>query len=386
MDQSVPASNHKVPYTTIRAIAPHPNADRLEVAVVYGFQVVVQKGKYQVGDKVLYCPIDSILPGWLEEKIFPPDSKIKLNKRRVRQIRIRGLASQGMLINLDDTSPIWYKVGFPENWKIESDLADALGITKYEPPEVGPARTPGGPRKVKKDENPFFHKYNGLDNIKWYPDKFKPEEQVVLQEKIHGTNARAACMPYVANTLWRKVKKYFGFAPAYEFCYGSNNVQLQNKDGHTGFYGEDVYGRMFKKIGVEDVLKPGETIFGEIYGDGIQKNYTYGCMPGEHKFVLFDVKVLLENGDQKWLSPDEVKAFAWERGFDMVPEVYRGPFISLDFVKAYTLGNSVLCPDQKVREGVVVKSLDNYDEFGNKRALKVISEVYLDDPTNTDNH
>lgn len=387
MDQKE-ANNHRVPYTTIRAIAPHPNADRLEVAVIYGFQVVVQKDKYKVGDEVIYCPIDSILPGWLEETLFPPDSKIKLNKRRVRQIRIRGLASQGMIIPLEAVA---YHLGIDSlrrvgTYEADQDLAADLGIVKYEPPEVGPSHTPGGPRKVKKDENPFFHKYNGLDNIKWYPDKFKPEENIVLQEKIHGTNSRAACMPYVANTLWKKFKKLVGLAPTHEFCYGSNNVQLQNKDGHTGYYGEDVYGRVFDKLNVQSKIKPGETIFGEIYGHGIQKNYDYGCMPGEHKFVLFDVKVLLESGDQKWLSPDEVIAFAKERGFDMVPEVYRGPFISLDFVKAHTNGASVLCPSQKVREGVVVKSTDNYDEFGNKRALKVISEAYLDDPTNTDNH
>jgi len=45
-----------------------------------------------------------------------------------------------------------------------------------------------------------------------------------------------------------------------------------------------------------------------------------------------------------------------------------------------------LAPSQKVREGVVVKSLDNYsDERGSKKALKVISEAYLD-ADNTDFH
>ncbi len=383
MDQSAAANNHKVPLTQIREILPHNNAERLEIAVVYGFQVVVQKGKYKVGNPILYVPIDSILPCKLQDVLFPPDSKIKLHKSRVRRIRIRGLASQGMLVGGDE---LFQAYGWVPG-TLEEDYAEKLGITKYEPPEVnkGPAGTPGG-RKVKRYENPFFHKYNGLDNIKWYPDKFKPEEIVVLQEKIHGTNSRASLLPFATNTLWRKLLKLLRLAPVNEFCYGSNNVQLQNKSGYVGFYGSDVYGMMFNKLDVQSKLKVGETIFGEIYGSGIQGKYTYGCIPGEHKFALFDVKVLLENGDQKWLSPDEVKAFAAERGFDMVPEIYRGPFVSLDFVKQYTIGSSVLAPSQKVREGVVVKALVNYDEFGNKRALKVISEKYLDDPTNTDNH
>src|SRR5574338_661405 len=102
MEINMSETTFKVPYTTILEIMPHANADRLELARVYGFQVVVQKDKYKVGDKVVYCPIDAILPQNLEDNLFPPDSKIKLNNHRVRQIRIRKLASQGMLINTED--------------------------------------------------------------------------------------------------------------------------------------------------------------------------------------------------------------------------------------------------------------------------------------------
>src|SRR5271166_1293205 len=61
-------STYKVPLTTIVNITPHTGADRLEMAWVYGFQVVVKKGQYKVGDKVVYVPVDSILPQWLEDK------------------------------------------------------------------------------------------------------------------------------------------------------------------------------------------------------------------------------------------------------------------------------------------------------------------------------
>lgn len=375
-------SNFKVPLTQIKEIRPHGNAEKLEIAVVYGFQVVVKKDVYMVGDPVFYVPIDSIIPQKLEDHLFPADAKIKLTKRRVRQIRIRGLASQGMLIDAEDIAQVYGDIDMSE---IEKDYAQELDIIKYEPQVT--IDNPGAPgsRKARKPlENPNFHQYNGLDNIKWYPEKFKADEFVVLQEKIHGTNARAALMPFVANTLWKKVKKLFGFAPEYEFCYGSNQVQLQNKAGHKGFYGEDVYGKTFAALNVQDKLKPGEAIYGEIYGQGIQKNYSYGTQ--ERKFILFDVKVTNEDGTTRWLNPDEVAMYADQRGFQMVPELYRGHFNSLEFVKQYTIGNSVLCPDQKVREGVVVKAYKDYDEFGNKRALKVISEAYLDDHSNTDNH
>lgn len=370
-------SMFKVPVTKILNITDHPNADRLSVITVFGFQVIAPKGRYQVGEKVIYVPVDSVLSEELEAKIFPPDSKVKLTKRRIRQIRLRGLASQGMLI-----APGEFTQG---NEPVDTDMAPVLGITKYEPPQRQLSTTPGKPGQPRPKENIYFGKYGGLDNIKWYPAKFKPDEQIVLQEKIHGTNARAAILPYTANTLWKKLKLFLGLAPATEFCYGSNNVQLQNKVlKNGGYYGQDVYGSVFSKLDVKNKLKSGETIYGEIYGEGIQKNYSYGTK--EHKFILFDVKVMQADGTHKWLSPDEVKQFGQERGFEVVPELYRGPFQSLEFVKTHTLGNSVLAPSQKVREGVVVKSLENYDESGNNRALKVISEDYLDDKSNTDFH
>lgn len=365
---------YKVPLTTITDIKPHDNADRLEFAIVYGFQVIVKKGDYKVGDQVLYVPIDSILSPQLEYEIFGEGSKIKLTKGRVKQIRIRGLASQGMLIN---PSVIQKVYNFTPD-KLEENYAEKVKIIKYEPP--APKFQQQGPQK-KRDKpkvNSNFQEYNGLTNIKWCPFMFKEGELVTYQEKIHGTNARAGIVPSQANTFWKKVKKFFGMLPKYEFVYGSNKVQLQDRDDYTGFYGTDIYGTTFANIDIKNKLKENEVVYGEIYGEGIQKNYHYGVR-GEHKFILFDVKVLDEDGTQRWLNPDEVAEFAKERGLDMVPEVYRGPYSNLDHVKLFTEGDSVLAPVQKVREGVVVKAVSGYnDERGNKRALKAISEKYLD--------
>lgn len=368
-------STYKVPLTKIISIDPHPNADRLELATVYGFQVIVKKDAHKVGDEMIYVPIDSILPQNLEDHLFPPDAKIKLDKHRVKQIRIRKIASQGMLISKEEIKAVF---GFVPD-REENDYKEILGITKYEPPAPKFQSEMGGSNpRIKPKENPLFHKYNGLDNIKWFPTMFKETDIVVVQEKIHGTNARAAKLPFVANTLWKKIKMFFKLAPKFEFCYGSNNVQLQDRPGYTGYYGDNIYGKVFEALDIINKLKDGEAVYGEIYGSGIQKNYNYGCKEGEHKFILFDVKIIQEDGSLKWLSPEEVVGFAKERGFDVVPELYKGPF-NMALVKELSQGDSVLAPSQKVREGVVVKDLHNYnDERGNKRALKVINEAYLD--------
>lgn len=368
----------KCPITTILRLEKHPNADRLELAFCYGFQVIVQKDKYKVGDKILYVPIDSLLPQWLEDKLFPPDSKITIKHHRIRQIRIRKIASQGMIVNLDDIAE---KVN-PEYLQLEQDVSTILGITKYEPPsfkEKGPRiSTP----RNKPLENHRFHKYGGIDNIKWYPTLFDGQE-VIIQEKLHGSNCRASYAKSQANTLWKKILKFFGRLPAYEYCWGSNNVQLQHRPGDRGFYGEDVYGSVLRKVDAFSKLKQGETIYGELIGPGIQKGYEYGHK--EHHFVLFDVKVEKEDGTQEYLDPEEVEAYAKERGFDFVPVLYRGIF-NMEFAKQLATGNSAYYPAEKVKEGCVVKIRTGYGQNGSKQALKMINEKYLDDTSNTDNH
>ena len=370
---------YMVPYTSILDIQPHNNAERLEVATVYGFQVIVSKDRYKIGDKAVYIPIDSILPEKLEKKIFPEDSKVKLSGSRVRQIKLRGLASQGMLIDPKDISD-YTDVS---KLKDEQDLKTILGVKKYQPTIRSVSLKTAGGKRNKKDENPLFHKYNGLDNIKWLPNKFGAETQVVIQEKLHGTNARASIMPFAANYFMKKLKQLFRLAPKNENCYGSNNVEVSAKADYKGFYGEDVYGSTFKKLDVFNKLKFGEAVYGEIIGPGIQKGYTYGLT--EHAFILFDVKVLQADGTQKWLNPSEVKTFAEERGFQLVPILYEGPF-NKDLAYSLTKGPSVFCPKEKVREGIVIKAAKDYTVSGNKQALKWVSEDYLSDATNTDEH
>lgn len=367
----------KCPITSIIRIENHPNADRLELAFCYGFQVIVQKDRYKAGDKILYVPIDSILPEWLEYKLFPPDSKIKINKHRIRQIRIRKIASQGMIVNLDDIAE---KVN-PQYLSLEQDVSTILGITKYEPPFAQKGLRTTNPRN-KPLENNRFHKYGGIDNIKWYPTLFDGKE-VIIQEKLHGSNCRASYAKAQANTLWKRVLKFFGRLPAYEYCWGSNNVQLQHRPGDRGFYGTDVYGDVLNKVDAFSKLKPGETIYGELIGPGIQKGYEYGHK--EHHFVLFDVKIEKEDGSQEYLDPEQVEAYAKERGFDFVPVLYRGIF-NLEFAKMLATGPSEYFPKEKVKEGCVVKIRTGYSVNGSKQALKMINEAYLDDASNTDNH
>jgi len=75
-------------------IAPIVGADAIETATVLGWQVVVKKGEYKVGDLCVYIQIDTVVPDkpefeFLRERSF-----------RVRTIKLRKQVSQGLIVPL----------------------------------------------------------------------------------------------------------------------------------------------------------------------------------------------------------------------------------------------------------------------------------------------
>ena len=383
-------STHRVEIVRIDEIAPHGNADRLSLAKISGWQVVVSKDSYKSGDWALYVPVDSVLPNSLELRLFPPGSKISLKKGRIRSIKIRGQMSQGMLISLNDVelelAANWDGKQPIPNFVLGLDLAERLNITKYEPPEpdfAGPA-LPRGKKASKNQVNPNFKKYTDIENIKWYTDIFKEGEAVYISEKLHGTSARYGYVPRhyegflaPARAAAMNFLAKWGIVKAQQFVYGSRNCQLQT-GSNKSWYSEDVYAKILKQENILARLEPGECIYGEIVGHSIQKGYTYGCGEGEHKFYVYDVMV-----DGKFLDYPAFARWCSKRNFEPVPKLYVGPW-STEVHMRHRDGDSTI-GGQKVREGVVIKSVVDQDSICGRKVLKSISDAYyLED--NSDYH
>lgn len=368
-------STLKVKVVEIDAISPIPKADRLELAHVKGWQVTVSKGQFLPGSRAVYIPVDSILPAKLEALLFPEDSKIKLHKSRVRSIKIRGALSQGMLV-------LPSLIGC-EKCYTGTDVTAQLGITKYEPPEDHLPTGLNVTRKgTTKQPNPHFRKYTDMENIKNHVDLFEPGELVYISEKLHGTSARYMNAPKVTEGWFSKcaatVLRWLGVYQTHEFVYGSRNIQLQRNKNPTPDFG-NVYAKIAVLEGVEDKLEPGESIYGEIVGSGIQKNYTYGFKAGEHKFFAYDAAV-----DGKWLDYEDFVMFCESKGFTRVPELYVGPY-SKEVVDATRAGDS-LVGGQKVREGCVVKAKKERHSPTGRSCLKAINDEYYLAKDNSDFH
>jgi RNA ligase (TIGR02306 family) len=170
-----------------------------------------------------------------------------------------------------------------------------------------------------------------------------------------------------------------GWAKSHQFVYGSRNVQLQSGSTNKSWYKEDVYAKMITQELLKQKLGPNQCLYGEIIGHSIQTNYFYGCKEGEHRFVAYDVMV-----DGKWLDHADFVKFCNDRHIPRVPELYVGPY-SKDVELKYRDGPSVYCPEQKIREGVVIKPVKEEVSICGRKVLKSISDAYyLED--NSDFH
>lgn len=359
-------------------VLPHPNADRLDLITVLGWQCIVQKDTIKAGDLVVYFPIDSVLTEPLMDKLFGSDAKVKPSGNRIRTIKLRGAISQGLAVPIKSFSLEGGRC------KVGCDLTEYFGVTKWEPPITKSTCSNLKPAP-KKNQNENFSKYTDIEHLKKYPKELEGKE-VVVPEKIHGTNFRAGWCERPARSLWERIKERFGFwNDKWEFCWGSHNVQLQRKKGKMKTYHyetakTDVYTEAVIHYQLESILPKGFIIYGEIYGDGIQKNYMYGCKTGERKAIFFDVK---HNG--KYMSPPIAESFFDRLCLPQPPVLYKGIF-DMQKMEELVTGKSVLCPEQPIREGIVIKPYVEQDSYMGRLALKFLNPEYLLLKDNTENH
>ncbi len=343
----------------IDKIKDHPNADKLEYAVVKGWECIVLKDTYKEGDLVTFVPPDAIF----EESVMDEYNLeyLRQSKGRVKTIRLRGYISQGIVLSAQ---------GKP----LGTDMMKFYKITKWEP--KAPKYHAGLGKTTAKKLNPLFDKYNKPQHFKNFSSLFYEGEDVVMVEKIHGTNFRAGNLPIAKEKgilgalryFWKtKIKKQ-----TYEFCFGSMNMQFKDLRSKGGFYKKNVYAQIAKKYRLDEVVPAGLIIYGEIYGSGIQ-DLTYGKGDGDIDLAVFDIK---DSGTNRYLYYPTMESWVKMMKLPLAPEVYRGPF-SVEALKEHTSGKSLLCGSQ-IREGVVCRSLQfSFDNRVGRKFVKSVSPEYL---------
>ena len=353
----------------INEIKEIPGADNIEQAIVNGWSCIVKKGANKVDELVIVATTDAIIPMDLSEKLGVTSYLRKGN--RVRTVKLRGVYSECLII------PLSYRVGRAKIIKTAQegdDLMESLSIFKYEPP-IKQIQLASG-RKVRWQDNPNFHVYYKFPNLKNVPGMFTEEDTVEITRKIHGTNARYGVVKKAKLTIWDRIKKLFGNKWIdYEFVVGSHNVEKGSDS--NGYYDTNVWYEIEKKYDIKkklwdyvkdtgaEYIGDGITVYGEIYGAGIQKGYDYGLT--EIKFVGFDVK---ENG--KYLATYDSKLLVRDiLELPYVEQLYYGNW-SQEKQDKYVFNNFI--PGTKVpHEGIVIK----HHTGAREKVAKVINPDYL---------
>lgn len=356
-------------------------ADKIELAMVGGWQVVVGKGLYTAGDKAVYFEIDSLVPTLhpafadLAERLsskllFEIDGK---PYARIKTAKMMKQISQGMCVPLQDAGA----VGAP----VDKDLTEALGIRKYEAAEERSMNNAGVADGVKgKLAKPFPSfipktNQNHLQNV--VPRYFAAQRVGELFEKTYKLDGSSM-------TVFMKD----GFVGA-----ASRNVSFYLKDIKKGFISaikdfiKDVRKKGWKRAKFETTLKADDNAFtkmafnsgvvsalarlnrnlaiqGEMVGPSIQKNFE-GV--DSNQFYIYDI---YDIDAKRYLLPDERLQILSEQGLRCVPEA---GIVMLPETVAEAIadadGPSGL--NGKYREGWVYKSMTRDFSF------KVISNKYL---------
>lgn len=363
-------STLKVEIVKVKDVQHHPNADRLSCITVKGWNVITAKNddgshRYKPGDLCVYIPEDSVIDTKLETYLFGPDSKITLEKGRIKIIKLRKVYSQGMCVELTTELEAMYP-GITSKQEGE-DVTALLNIVKYEPPEP-----PVGMRGSQDHWDKDFKKYTDIENIKNFTDVFKTGDIVSVTEKIHLSNFRCYLKLRKPQTFMEFLLSLVG-KKFYKFCVGSHNVQLKAE------ILDNLWTKAAKQYDLKNKLRPGEAIYGEVGQVGTQKNYAYGMKPGEIKLWVFDVMV-----DGKYLDYEDFVKFCSTRNLPRVPELYVGPYSEAK-INELKAGKSTI-DSKEIKEGVVVKSFrEEGSPYLNRKILKAINEEYLMQK-NTDYH
>jgi RNA ligase (TIGR02306 family) len=379
-----------VPLIKIDRIEPHPNADRMELVFVDGYQVCVQCNTFIPGDKAVYIPVDSIVNGELEALIFGANSKVKLHKHRVKCIKLRGAMSEGLLIPWDCACQYLDTYNFKQvkvilSARVGDNLMDVLNITKYQPPVKVPRAMAGAKQSPKRHCHPAFSKYTDIGHLKKYWNAFKEGENVIVTEKIHGTNFRCGWVPFIPRTFFQKLKNIFTRSKTYEFVYGSHNVQLMDggqkkKDA----FADNVYLRVVNNNKLKQKIPMGQLWYGEIFGDGIQKGYEYSRINGRVDVMFMDIKdVILNEYFDFHAMVEHVEA----AGECAVPH-WCTTFNREHIIEHLNDPERISYVDGKTKpiEGYVIRRDRSEKFYGGRLILKLLSDAYLLRKDNTDWH
>lgn len=344
-----------VTFRTVQEIRPM-DADKLELALIDGWQVVVNKGDFTVGSVGTYFEVDSFLPERPEFEFLRASSFRKMGDEsgfKLKTIRLRSQLSQGLLL-----PPAL--LGLTGN---EEDPAELLGVKLWEPPI--PAQLAG----TVMGMFPSFIPKTDQERVQNLTGKLWGTGRTITYTDAEGLEVTKE-LPAATKRQYDVSEKLDGSSMTvydHEGVFGvcSRNLDLKEDENNS-------YWKAANRHHLRDRLKGRElALQAELVGEGIQGN------PYKLKDQFMYVYDIYDITRRMYLSPEDRLEFLARE----LPDVKTVPLLArhfelpetLDELLAFVQGKSALNP-QKEREGLVFKE---EGESVSRFSFKGISNSYL---------
>ena len=394
---------------TIDNVTPIPGYDRVELAHVGGWTIVVGKGEFKTGDPAIYFEIDSQLP---EVEPFVNMDFLAKKHYKIKSQKMCKSLSQGLLMSAANFNWIICKkqdgantiVGVLDNdgnkhWVNDESrfLTEQLKVT-YAVAEDN-ARKAASADKYKKmaqrNGKLFSHQpFRWLMKRNWGKKLLfvffgrKRDKKSGWPAWVKKTDEeRVQNIPWILNDKepWIATEKIDGSSTTFTLKRGkwpnkdtfyvcSRNVVFDKPD-KACFYDTNIYTEMAEKYDIYNKMKDmfdnqfktcdWITIQGETYGPGVQKRDYHAS---EHCFMAFN---FITSKEGRWGTERMVQLLQGQYGIPCVP-VLNTNFILPDTVEELlemATGKSVC--DNDLREGIVFRSKDGQKSF------KAVSNEFL---------
>lgn len=403
-------SNYCATVVRIKNILPLENCDNVVATNIFGFQAIIGKN-VQVGDIGVvftvetqlsheFCSNNNLYRHTENNINSDPNKKGYIeDNRRVKAVKFRGNRSDALFMSLSSFEYLGINI---DDFN-EGDTFDELDgneiCKKYEVIRRNSGRSNYQPKAkmfVRVDTK-YIPEHFTTDNYFKNAEMIPPDSEVIVTQKIHGTSIR------VANTIVKRKKtirdrlaSFIGVKiqeTEFDMVFGSRKVIKDiNNPHHNHFYdvvkdGIDLWTREGKKL---DGLVPENFIlYGEIVGwtdtnAPIQQGYTYNLPIGTCSLYIYRIAFVNEKGLVVDLTWDQMKEFCFQRGLNLVPEIFRGKhkdFVATEFLDKQLKKIYAHClpldSEETVDEGVCIR-VDKLTPY----ILKAKSPKFFEHETN----
>lgn len=412
MTELVTEGRKLVTVRTIDAIDAIEGADQIVAATVDGWQVVVKKGEFEVGQKCVFFEIDSFVPANRKEFAFLAARGTKLDDEgkercRLRTIKLRGVISQGLALPVTMFESTWEAIdeangNHPDSYQsaardaVLASLEDSrfgienfIDVIKYERPSE--KNGGAGSRAKTGGEFPIVVPKTDEDRVQNIFGKFSQTMKGVAFRKslkMEGSSHTIACLmnpDFFLHKLDDEVKEWdeeaqelkvvevkpypFNFEQGQIVVASRNHSLKYDPTSHfwTPVLESDLPRRLYEYCVENDRQL---AIQSEVMGPGIQGN-----IEGFDKHQLFTFRIY--DIDKRTLLTDaEFQQVAEDLDLQLAPqgEIIKFFDVHTDIKSALASAEhkSINAPQA---EGDVYKSVDLVD--GRIVSFKVINNKYL---------